>query len=143
MWKGFCRELHNEKRNQGNPPSEVELPIGFPCVSNNLHLDKSDVSKEYFTEISSTRYITRQITKKHNATYPIRLDKMVVENGFLAKPCRVYSGWANVKKLKAFIQNECKPIQDDDGSALTFDLSERGVIYYKRERENARNIFRC
>jgi DNA modification methylase len=139
LWKGFA-ENSITKNGKGNPPSEVELPIGFPCVSDSLNLDKSDLPDEYFESIKKTGYITRPISKQYKVAYPVRLNKMVCKDGILIKPCKVYSGWANVNKLKAFIKNDCQPIQDDDGSFLKFYLSERGVIYYKRERESARNI---
>ena len=70
----------------------------------------------------------------------LRFDWLVAEKGALTKPCRVFSGWANVNKLKKFIENRCKPIEDEDG-ILRFYLSENGVIYYHKERgDKARNI---
>lgn len=139
LWKGYA-ENSITKNGPGNPPSEVELPIGFPCVSDSLNLERSDIPEKFYRNIENTGHITRQFTKEFDVTYPIRFDKMIVKNSKLTKTCRVFSGWANVKKLKAFIQNNCLPIQDDDGTSLSFYLSERGVIYYKRERESARNI---
>ncbi len=139
LWKGYA-ENSITKNGPGNPPSEVELPIGFPCISNSLNLEKSVIPEKYFVKIKEIGYITRQLTKEFDVTYPVRFDKTTCRNGVLVKPCRVFSGWANVKKLKAFIQNQCQPIQDDDGSRVSFNLSERGVVYYKRQRENARNI---
>jgi len=64
---------------------------------------------------------------------------MTVRDGKLVEPCRVFAGWANANKLRAFIQNRCQPI-DDGGDRLSFYLSDRGVIYYRRDREKARNI---
>lgn len=64
---------------------------------------------------------------------------MVVENGQLVANCRVFSGWANVSKLRAFIAAGCGPIEDK-GDMLSFYLSEKGVIYYRRNRSKARNI---
>jgi adenine-specific DNA-methyltransferase len=44
-----------------------------------------------------------------------------------------------LKKLKQFIGNNCKPIKNDDGD-FSYYLSKKGVIIYKKERKNPRNI---
>jgi adenine-specific DNA-methyltransferase len=67
------------------------------------------------------------------------LDELKVRNGKLASEARVYSGWANVNKLRAFVENDCNPIIDGDDE-ISFYLSTKGVIYYRRERDRARNI---
>ena len=138
LWKGFA-ENSITKNGPENPPSEVLLPIGFPSTSEGFELSKTDVSEEFFREIDRHGYISRAQTKRFSVTYPIRLDTMSVRTRTLASPCRVVSGWANVNKLHAFIQNECQPI-DDNGDKLSFHLSNKGVIYYRRDREKARNI---
>jgi adenine-specific DNA-methyltransferase len=72
--------------------------------------------------------------------FPLRFDDMEVTADKLTKPCRVYSGWANANKLRAFIEGGCKPI-DDDGGQIRFFVSEKGVIYYRKERgDNATHI---
>jgi adenine-specific DNA-methyltransferase len=139
LWKGFA-ENSITKNGKGNPPSEVNLPIGFPCKVEDLDLEISDVSKEFYKEVELIGYITRSITKKYLISYPIRNDKMICKAGKLIKNCRVFSGWANVNKLKQFINNKCNPIEDDDGNFIQFYLSENGVIYYRKDREKARNI---
>jgi adenine-specific DNA-methyltransferase len=138
LWKGFA-ENSITKNGTGNPPSEVELPIGFPCSADELDLPASVVSPEFFKGAKVQGYITRELTEQHSVTYPIRLSRMLVDAGALASPCRIYSGWANVNKLRAFIENGCNPIEDD-GDKIAFYLSENGVVYYRRNREKARNI---
>lgn len=138
LWKGFA-ENSITKNGSGNPPSEVELPIGFPCKSESLTLSRTDVSEDFFDAVNKQKYISRIITDKWSVSYPVRVDEMIVNNYKLEKPCRVFSGWANLNKLKEFIKNDCNPIKDGDDD-ISFFLSENGVIYYHRNREKARNI---
>ncbi|MEQ1672524.1 MAG: DNA methyltransferase, partial [Hyphomicrobium sp.] len=81
-----------------------------------------------------------ELTAKYGVDYPVRLDPMVVRGGVLASPCRVFSGWANRNKLVAFISGNCEPMPEPEGASLRFFLSERGVIYYRRDRGAAQNI---
>ena len=111
LWKGYA-ENSITKNGPENPPSEVLLPIGFPSTSECFELSKTDVSEEFFREIDRQGYISRAQTKRYSVKYPIRLDTMSIRAGTLASPCRVVSGWANVNKLRAFIKNECHPIDD-------------------------------
>lgn len=64
---------------------------------------------------------------------------MIVEKGKLIQECRVFSGWANVNKLKKFIEGGFQPQKEEDGDFI-FYLSENGVIYYKKTRDKARHI---
>jgi DNA modification methylase len=139
LWKGYA-ENSITKNGPGNPPSEVTLPAGFPCVAEELNLDSSKVNSDFFVKLKTLGYVTRELTEEFDVVYPIRIDPLIVNRGILSQPCRVYSGWANVNKLKAFIQNKCQPIAEEGDTELSFYLSERGVIYYKRERSKARNI---
>lgn len=138
LWKGFA-ENSITKNGPANPPSIITLPKGFPCAATEIHMEKSDINNEFFSAVELQRFISRDITDRFSVTYPVRLDALDVVGSKLDKPCRVYAGWANANKLKAFIQNECKPL-DEDGDLLSFYLSANGVIYYKRERKKARNI---
>lgn len=138
LWKGFA-ENSITKNGPKNPYSEVLLPVGFPCKVRNINLEKTTVSDDFFEDISDLGYITRDITKKYDVTYPIKLDSMEVREGGLSKPCRVLSGWANLNKLYKFIDNNCVPIIENDAK-MEFYLSENGVIYYRKERDKARNI---
>lgn len=138
LWKGFA-ENSITKNGSANPPSSIELPVGFPCSALDLSLSSNVPGQGYFDEISDLGYINRDLTSRFSVTYPIRLDPMEVEGGVLIKPCRVFSGWANADKLRAFIKNGCQPL-DEDGDKLHFFLSGNGVIYYRRERNRAQNI---
>ncbi len=138
LWKGYA-ENSITKNGPGNPPSTVELPVGFPCLAGELSLPANNVSKECSEAIDQQGYISREITERFVMSYPVRLDEMRALNGKLVTKCRVYSGWANANKLRAFIQNKCNPL-DEDGDKISFYLSENGVVYYRRDREKARNI---
>jgi adenine-specific DNA-methyltransferase len=138
LWKGYA-ENSITKNGPANPPSEVTLPVGFPCEIDDLILDESNLEEGFYNDVDDTGYITRDITKKYSVTYPIRKNKMMVSNGRLTIPCTVYSGWANANKLRKFIDNGCNPINDGEDT-IRFYLSKNGVIYYIKERENARNI---
>ena len=138
LWKGFA-ENSITKNGPGNPPSEVLLPEGFPCAVSTLDLPASEVAADFFERCRSQGYISRDLTERFAVTYPIRLDPLRVRMERLVSPSRVFSGWANVNKLRAFISAGCQPI-DEGGDRLSFFLSDKGVIYYRRDREKARNI---
>lgn len=138
LWKGYA-ENSITKNGPGNPASEITLPQNFPCLVENLELERTNVSDAFFEEVDRKGYITRDVTQRFEVDYPVRLDQMLVANGVLASPCRVFSGWANANKLKSFIASGCNPLEEDGGS-LRFYLSPKGVIYYRRDRTAARNI---
>ncbi len=139
LWKGFA-ENSITKNGSANPPSDVILPKGFPCITSTLDLPPNDPNNSFFQKIQETGYITRQMTQDFDVTYPIRKDRMLVANSALVNECKVFSGWANVDKLRQFIRGNCNPIDEENGNILTFYLSEKGVIYYRRDREKARNV---
>ncbi|MCL2640936.1 MAG: site-specific DNA-methyltransferase [Phycisphaerales bacterium] len=139
LWKGYA-ENSITKNGHGNPPSEILLPAGFPCSIDKLDLPATEVAATFFKEVKEHGYISRELTETYRVEYPVRLDRMVVANGRLTKPCRVFSGWANANKLKAFNDSGCQPVSDSGGDKLSFYLSDKGVIYYRRDRERARNI---
>lgn len=139
LWKGFA-ENSITKNGPANPPSEVTLPAGFPVRAAKLTLQPSLPSEDFFRRVESVGYISREMTREFDVSYPIRRDPLLVEDSRLVAPCRVYSGWANVKKLREFIATGCEPLQSRD-SETTFYLSERGVVYYRKTRSRARNIY--
>ncbi len=139
LWKGYA-ENSITKTGPGNPPCEVKLPRGFPCKENDeIILPPSTIAKSYFDDVEKQGYISRSITKKYKVEYPIRQQEMRMKNGRLQNECTVFSGWANVNKLKKFIENGFQPLQEEDG-LIYFYLSKNGVIYYKKERAKTRNI---
>jgi adenine-specific DNA-methyltransferase len=138
LHKGFA-ENSITKNGDKNPPSEVILPKGFPCSVSELFLPKSIIQEDFYEEVKKLGYITREITRNYNTTYPIRRNDVKVKNGKLESEVSAYTGWANVNKLKAFIEGGFEPLVEEDG-LMTFYLSSRGVIYYRKERESAKNI---
>lgn len=139
LWKGIA-ENSITKNGSGNPPSDVKLPKGFPCKEKDeIILPKTSVPKTFFNEIEKQGYISRSITKKYQVEYPIRKQEIRMSGGILESDCIVFSGWANVNKLKKFIESKFQPIQEEDGK-INFYLSKNGVIYYRKERTKARNI---
>jgi DNA modification methylase len=140
LWAGFA-ENSITKNGPANPPSEIELPVGFPISVESIDLPPSEVPdgliRAMMDEGLSSNPLKRRFGK---IQFPLRFDRMVGAKGVLSEPCRVFSGWANANKLRRFIDNDCEPLEDD-GSQLRFYLSESGVIYYRRERgDKARNI---
>lgn len=115
-----------------NPPSQITLPIGFPCEVTKLHKEKHENIDRLISQAQKQGYITRQMTQNNKMSYPARMDEMIVENNALIEPCRVYSGWMNKAKLYQFIENNFQPIEDN-GTLLRFYLTKNGVIYYRRE----------
>jgi adenine-specific DNA-methyltransferase len=138
LWQGFA-ENSITKNGEANPPSVVALPIGFPCKTTHLNLPSNNPPEDFYEQVGRLGYISRDLTSRFDVSYPIRRDIMVVEDNALIAPCSVFSGWANVDKLRSFIAAGCEAI-DDAGDALSFYLSSNGVIYYRRERDKARNI---
>jgi len=141
LWAGFA-ENSITKNGPGNPPSEIELPIGFPVKPSSLDLPASDIPDGLINTMQERGLSSNQLKGEFGRVqFPLRLDPLVANNHRLIQSCRVFSGWANANKLRAFITNNCVPQQDEDGLIVQFYLSEKGVIYYRKDRgERARNI---
>jgi adenine-specific DNA-methyltransferase len=120
------------KNGPKNPPSVIDLPIGFPCEVETLDLPTFERFDEFRKVALAENAISRELTRQYEAVYPLRGDAMKVRGGRLSSPCRVFTGWSSADKLKAFIANRCEPI-DDGGTSIRFYLSKNGVIYYRRE----------
>jgi len=139
LWKGFA-ENSITKNGPGNPPSEILLPKGFPCKENiDVTLHPAVVSNKFYKDVEELGYVSRDITKRYSLEYPIRRTPMEIREGLLQNDCIVFSGWANANKLKQFIENNFEPITEEDGVSY-FYLSQKGVIYYRKDRPKARNI---
>lgn len=98
------------KNGPANPPSEVELPVGFPA------------------NFTSGRVGPRE------DSFPHVLDEILVEEGKVAAPARVRSGWSSRNLLDLFIRNGCSPIDDADGRETWFELRDTGAIYMIKRR---------
>lgn len=125
------------KNGKANPASTIELPPGFPCEADSLDLPEFPRAEEFMAAVEKNGgWVPREFREEFSATYPIRLDSMVVRDGRLVNPCRVYSGWSSAAKLRKFISSKCQPIEDD-GTSLRFFLSKNGVPTYRREGRQA------
>lgn len=128
------------KNGTKNPPAFVTLPKGFPASLPELELLKENVNEHFFEVAKTERMISRSLQDEYNISQiPVRLDDMKVKNGLLDVECRLFSGWANAKKLNEFIKNDCEPIFDGEDE-IRFYLNKNGCIRYRRNRKFARNI---
>lgn len=121
------------KNGRKNPASLIELPIGFPCEVDRLYLELEITADRIIADtLANGGWISREISKKYKAHYPILLGDLIVEQGRLSKSVEVYSGWANADKLREFISNGCAPLEEKDGT-FYFYLSKTGVVQYRKE----------
>ena len=128
------------KNGPRNPPSIVSLPIGFPASLPELQLSKESLDERFFEVARSDQMISRDLQERYNISQiPVRLDDMSIEDGALVQECRLFSGWANARKLADFIANDCQPIPDGDDE-IRFYLNRNGCIRYRKNRQSARNI---
>jgi len=98
------------KNGPANPPSEVELPVGFPA--------------NFGSGVIAAR----------DDSYPHVLDEIVVAEGKVSRPARVRSGWSSRNLLDLFIRNGCVPIEDSEGRDTWFELRGTGAIYMLKRR---------
>lgn len=98
------------KNGPANPPSEVELPVGFPA-----------------------NFRSGQIAARE-ASFPQILDEISVQEGKVVAKSRVRSGWSSRNLLDLFIRSGCAPIYDADGRETWFELRNTGAIYMIKRR---------
>ena len=140
LWKGYA-ENSITKNGRGNPPSEVTLPVGFPCKAEELSLATTQIPNGLIKDLQQQIMTSSQLKRKYpGVRFPLRLSPLEVKASRLTKPCKVLSGWANLNKLNRYIESGCQPIPDKNEEKLSFYLSKNGVVYYHRDRERARNI---
>ncbi|CAK3803598.1 adenine-specific DNA-methyltransferase [Vibrio crassostreae] len=141
--KGFADNNIN-KNNPANPPSIIELPIGFPSSEETLFYSKKNVDEDFFEVAYRDKYISEQLKSDYQleakSGLPVKLDDLVVENGVLVKPCRIFVGVANKNKLIEFINNEMKEIPDENGEMISFYINANAGVRYRKKRDKARNI---
>lgn len=142
LWKGIADNNIN-KNSPANPPDIIELPIGFPCIEEELLYKCNSFDDHFFQVTKQQGYISDEIKIKYGieskSGLPVKLDDLVVKNYKLVKPCRIYGGYANGNKLKSFINNGCNPIKDID-SPISFYLNKNAAVRYRKEVDNPRNI---
>lgn len=142
LWAGIA-ENSITKNGPANPPSEINLPAGFPVASKaQLRLSPSDFPSGLIDAMRVDKLSSNQLKRRFGSVqFPLRFDELRAKDGVLTRECRFYSGWANANKLKQFIDGGCVKFADGDAGEIDFYLSETGVIYYRRERgDKARNI---
>jgi len=112
--KLFNDQIENTitKNGPANPPSVVYLPTGFPCTFESGEIDKRD------------------------DTWPHILDLVRADDGVLAEPCRLQSGWSSRALLDQFIHADFAPILDSDGKETRFQLTSSGAIYQYKTRSS-------
>ena len=110
--KLFREQIENSitKNGPANPPSVVELPVGFPAGFSNGH-------------------IAPRVEK-----FPHVLDEVLVRDGLLVQPARLRSGWSSRNLLDHFINSGCTPIEDTEGRETWFELRNSGAIYGLKKR---------
>lgn len=142
LLKGYADNNIN-KNNPENPPSVIELPIGFPSIEEKFTYKAKILDDEFFEVSKNEKFISDKLKHKYGieskSGLPVKMDDMIVENYKLVKPCRVYVGMANRNKLEEFINNGCREIYDD-GSPLKFYLNSNAAIRYRKENDAPRNI---
>jgi len=140
--KGYADNNIN-KNNPENPPSIMELPIGFPSSEESLFYPAKEVDDHFFEKTKEEKFISDAIKEKYHiekqSGLPVKIDDMVVENYKLAKPCRIYVGMANKNKLIEYIKNGCKDILED-GYPIRFYINSNAAVRYRKKNETPRNI---
>lgn len=142
LWKGLVDNNIN-KNSPANPPDLIELPIGFPSSEETIFYSKKILDDSFFETTKLEKFISDSIKEKYKiedkSGLPVKIDDLVVKDYKLVKPCKIYGGFANGKKLKAFIENGCQPIMDGD-SPISFYLNANSAVRYKKEVQYSRNI---
>lgn len=125
------------KNGSANPASVIELPEGFPCDMQDADLPPFPSSESFMSAVAENNgWIPRDFKDRFDASYPIRLDPLVVRDGKLTRPCRIYSGWSSANKVRRFIDEGCVPTPDD-GATLRYFLDKNCVLTYRREGREA------
>ena len=104
------------KNGPANPPSEVELPVGFPCSFDS------------------------GVIPARTDEWPHLRNDAQVETGKLKKECKAYSGWSSRALLDDFISNNCQEIVDAKGLTTWFRLTHTGAIYCYKTRKNTSHV---
>ena len=142
LHEGFVDNNIN-KNGVANPPDIIELPIGFPSSEEELLYNKKILDDDFFTKTKAEKYISDEVKGKYDienlSGLPVKIDDMIISDYKLQKPCRIYGGFANRNKLKEFIDNDFKPI-DQDGTPISFYININAAVRYRKENVESRNI---
>jgi len=112
--KLFRPEIRNTiiKNGAKNPISRITLPKGFPA------------------DFENGRIAAR------TTPWPAYASDAVVENGRLANPVVIESGWSSKDLALEFIKNDCAAIQDSKGQETSFVISKSGAIEVIKRRSD-------
>ncbi len=142
LWKGIADNNIN-KNSPANPPAIFTIPVGFPSSETELFYPAKKVDDEFFRIAEKDGFISDALKAKYDienlSGLPVKLDDLIVKNGVVERPCRVYGGFANRKKLEKFVAGGLKPIPDD-GGPLKFYVNRNSGIRYRREVDAPSNI---
>lgn len=103
------------KNGPKNPPSQIELPAGFPA------------------NFDSGEFVPQ------NEQFPHVIKGAKVKNGVLTQPLVLESGWSSANLLKLFIANDFEEVTDTAGKETWFKLHESGAIYVYKRRSDAQH----
>lgn len=121
------------KNGHKNPPSYITLPVGFPCSEESIVIKGTPNFTSIISEISDRGYINRALTKKYNLSFPLHEQDIIIEEYKLQNSIKVFSGWANNKQLQKYIDNNFRPIENEDGTKYYYWITKTGAIYYRKE----------
>lgn len=142
LWKGYADNNIN-KNSPENPPSIVELPIGFPSSEKDLFYPAKSLDEEFFRIVEKDKFISDSVKSAYGieskSGLPVKLDDMEVKDYKLTKPCRIFVGMANRNKLLEFVSNKCKAILDE-GNPLEFYINANAAVRYRKQNDKPRNI---
>ncbi|WPL16336.1 putative methyltransferase [Thiorhodovibrio winogradskyi] len=142
LWKGYADNNIN-KNNPENPPSVIELPVGFPSSEKDLFYPAKTVDQDFFEITETEKFISDEVKKRydleHKSGLPVKLDDMLVKDFKLTSPCRIYVGMANKNKLLEFINNGCHEVTEE-GQPISFYINSNAAVRYRKKNENPRNI---
>jgi DNA modification methylase len=105
------------KNGAKNPPSDIILPVGFPC----------DFEKGVIP---------------HNTEgFPRRSNDIVVENFKTTNEVVLNSGWSSKNLFLKYQENGYKPVIDTKGQETIFKLKQSGALYvYKKRHEEQSHV---
>lgn len=142
LWKGVADNNIN-KNSPANPPSIFTIPIGFPSKEESLFYEAKKVDQSFFDATKKLGFVPDEIKSTYGieklSGLPVKLDDLIVIGHQVTKPCRVYGGFANRRKLEQFVTNKFKPVDDDEGP-IEFYINANAAIRYRRIVDTPSNI---
>ncbi len=101
------------KNGPKNPPSSVQLPVGFPA-----YFKKGTIARDLVTSLSYS-------------------DDLVVEDFKLVNSVTVTSGWSSKGILNDFINSNFEKVLDSKGQLTEFGITSAGNINYRKNRDQS------